>query len=201
MEKKTLIQLLLLVIILILSIFFFNFYFSDEESESLVKVENLKAIDIIEKKITSSKKNNNIMEDIEYNSIDKDGNQYLIKAHKGEIKKNELNLIVMQKVIAIINVKNSYPIEVYSDYAIYNNLDYDTNFYGNVIIKYIDNKITSDNLDLYFRNNIATVTNNIIYKNLNTTLLADKVEIDLISKNTKIFMSNTTKKIKIMSVE
>jgi len=201
MQKKILIQLFLLVIILILSIFFFNFYFSNKANNKTANIENLQAIDVIEKKATSDKKKYNVMEEIEYNSLDKDGNQYLIKARKGEIKKNQLNLIVMEDVLAIINVKNSSPITVQSDYAIYNNLNYDTNFYGNVLIEYTDNSIASDNLDLYFKNNMATVSNNIIYKNLNTTLLADKVEIDLISKNSKIFMNNTTKKIKIMSVE
>jgi hypothetical protein len=35
---------------------------------------------------------------------------------------------------------------------------------------------------------------------LNTNLQADKVEIDLISKNSKIFMNDSSKKIKIVNV-
>ena len=40
----------------------------------------------------------------------------------------------------------------------------------------------------------------IIYKNLNTKLLADKMEIDLITKNSKIFMNNNSDTIKIVSI-
>ena len=58
----------------------------------------------------------------------------------------------------------------------------------------------NDILDLFFGNNLATLTNNITYKNLNTTLQADKIEIDLITKNSKIFMKNKNKKVKIINI-
>ena len=68
------------------------------------------------------------------------------------------------------------------------------------MVTYNDHFISSDKLDLIFEKNLATISNNIIYKNLNTKLQADKVEIDLITKNSKIFMNDKTKKIKIMSI-
>ena len=39
--------------------------------------------------------------------------------------------------------------------------------------------------------------NNLIYENNTTRLIADKIEIDLITKNSKIFMYNDQEKIKI----
>ena len=43
-----------------------------------------------------------------------------------------------------------------------------------------------------------TISKNIIYKNLDTKLEADKIEIDLLTKNTKIFMDDKSKKIKLI---
>ena len=40
--------------------------------------------------------------------------------------------------------------------------------------------------------------NEIIYTNINTVLNADRLEIDLITKNSKIFMDNKNEKIKIL---
>ena len=60
--------------------------------------------------------------------------------------------------------------------------------------------ITSDNLDLLFEVSLATISNNVIYKNLNTRMQADKIEIDLITKNSKIFMDNKTDKVKIVNI-
>ena len=59
--------------------------------------------------------------------------------------------------------------------------------------------ITSDNLNLYFEKNLADILNNVVYKNLNTTLEADKIEIDLLTKNSNIYMNNKFEKIKIIN--
>ena len=40
--------------------------------------------------------------------------------------------------------------------------------------------------------------NEIIYTNIDTILNADRLEIDLITKNSKIFMDNKNEKIKIL---
>ena len=85
-----------------------------------------------------------------------------------------------------------------SNYAIYNKQNYDTNFSDNVIINHLTHKATGNNLDLSFRNNIATMSDEIVYTNVNTILNADRLEIDLITKNSKIFMNNKNEKIKIL---
>ena len=52
-------------------------------------------------------------------------------------------------------------------------------------------------LDLLFNKKLATLNENIIYKNLQTILQADRLEIDLITKDSKIFMNDQREKIKI----
>jgi hypothetical protein len=193
MHQKTLIQLLLLLSVLVISFIFYKTYFSKKNIVS-------KKIDIIEDKKKQFKTKSNLIENIKYTSVDKEGNGYIITSKTGELDYNQPELILMKNVIATINLHNSVPIIISADNAIYNNINYDTNFYKNVVVTYNDHFISSDNLDLIFENNLATISNNIIYKNLNTKLQADKVEIDLITKNSKIFMNDKTKKIKIMSI-
>ena len=193
MHQKTLIQLLLLLSILVISFFFYRTYFSKKNIVS-------KKIEIIEDKKKQFKTKSNSIENIQYTSVDKDGNGYIITSKTGELDYNQPELILMKNVIATINLHNSVPIIISADNAIYNNINYDTNFYENVVVTYNDHFISSDKLDLIFEKNLATISNNIIYKNLNTKLQADKVEIDLITKNSKIFMNDKTKKIKIMSI-
>ena len=106
----------------------------------------------------------------------------------------------MKNVMANINLKNSDPVKISSKNAVYNTVNYTTNFYDDVLIEYSENVITSDNLDLVFEKNIATIYNNIIYKNLNTKLQADTIVIDLITKNSKIYMNDQSKKVKIINI-
>ena len=82
---------------------------------------------------------------------------------------------------------------------VYNSINHDTKFFNGVSIHYSDHNIESDNLNLSFNKKIASISDNIIYKNLDNTLQADKIEIDLNTKNSKIFMYDKSKNIKIIN--
>ena len=194
MQKKTILQLFLLIVILIISIIFFKTYFGNKSNDnSLININE-------NKKKTSDQKKNNIIHNLKYVSSDKNGNNYIITSKNGELNEDKPEIILMTNVVATINMKNSKPITISSDTAIFNNVNYDTNFSKNVFVTYEEHIITSDNLDLIFEKNLATISKNIIYKNLNTVLEADKVEIDLITKNSKIFMNDKSKKVKIFNI-
>ena len=194
MQKKILIQIFLLLTVIIILIFFYNIYFVDNRSETQTTV--------IENKIPDSDvEKSNTLHDVEYFAEDFDGGQYIIKSKFGEIKDNQPNLIFLKEVKAIILLKDSASINILSEGATYNSLSYNTNFYGNVLTTYTDHSILSDNMDLDFKKNLAFISNEVKYKNLNTSLQADKVEIDLISKNLKIFMNDNSKTIKIINKE
>ena len=107
--------------------------------------------------------------------------------------------IYMTGVKAIINLENSNFITIYSDYAIFNNKNFETNFSKNIQLNYLDHLLTGENLDLLFNKNLITMNNQVVYKNLDTELNADRIIIDLITKNSKIFMSDKEKKIKILN--
>lgn len=199
MPKKIFLQIFLLLIVIIISIIFFRVYFVNkniENSSNNIKIE----LDNDDTKNNVKEKESNLIYNIQYVSQDKNGNSYIINSKFGEVNNDKQELILLKEVTATINLKNSEPINITADNAIYNNVNYNTNFYENVLVVYTQHNITSDNLDLDFQKNIATVSNNINYKNLNTKLQADKIEIDLTTKNSKIFMHDASEKVKIVSI-
>ena len=193
MQKKLFLKILLLLIILLISITFFRVYFGNNITDrpldnNKIKLDNL------------PKQESNLIYNIQYLSKDKEGNSYIINSKFGKVDSDKQEIVYLKKVTATISLKNSELINIYADNAVYNNINYNTNFYENVSVVYSEHHITSDNLDLDFKKNLATVFNNISYKNLNTKLQADKIEIDLITKNSKIFMFNKSEKVKIVSI-
>tara|TARA_B110001450_G_scaffold255615_1_gene283621 strand:+ start:1060 stop:1656 length:597 start_codon:yes stop_codon:yes gene_type:complete len=197
MQKKTFIQIFLLTLILLISFLVYNVYFKNKN------LENSKKKIIPEKQEDSlPKKNiqNNLLYDVKYFSKGNNGEEYTVNSKFSELNKDEPNLILMRGVVAVIKGKDSTPINIKADNALYDKLNYNTEFYDNVIVTYNDHIISSDKMDLMFDKNLATVSNNIIYKNLNTKLEADMIEIDLITKNSKIFMYNKKKKVKVISL-
>ena len=187
MSKKILLQLFFFSIIFIMSLVFYKVYFTTKE---VAVIQDKK--EIIEKK-------SNLINNIKYIANDMSGNEYIITSKFGEFNYDQQELILMKTVIAIINFNNFTKITISSDKALYNSITNDTNFYDNVLVTYNDNTITSDNLDLKKKKNLVTISNNIIYNNLNTKLQADKVEIDLTTKDLKIFMNNNLDKVNIVS--
>ena len=191
MNKKTLIQLLLvLIVVAIVVTIFFKYFYGKKE---VVKIDSSK-----EKIYDVSEKNVNIIKDIRYLSKDNSGNTYLINSKIGEIAADNPDIILLKNVEAKISIVNSEDIYITSNFANYNSKNYDTNFYENIKVKYAKHKIDCEYLDLLFNKNIAILHKNVVYKSLETKLLADRLEIDLITKNSKLSMKNEKEKIKIL---
>ena len=190
MQKKIIIQVFLFLLIIIISVIFFKFYF---KPTNLTKE--------YDSKINNSDSNqNNLMSNIKYFAADKIGNEYIVQSKLAEFDPNQPNLILMEEVTGVIQFTNSSPILITSDKAIYNKLNHDTKFFENVLATYDDHKISSQNLELFFDKNLASISKKIIYKNLNTELRADRIEIDLVTKNSKILMDKKTKKVKVLTL-
>jgi len=191
MDKKTVIQLFLSSVIIVIFLLIFFKYFNQETST--------KKIDNIEKETSKSlNEKSNLIKDIEYFSRDETGSIYNINAESGEINDNNPDIIFLTNVKAKISTLNSEDILIESNFAKYNSKNYDTNFYENIKVKYAEHKIDCEYLDLLFNKNQAILYENIVYKNLETKLLADRLEIDLITKNSKLSMKSEKEKIKIV---
>ena len=194
MYKKIIIQLLLLLTLfgIILSVFFL--YFNKEKNQ---KETNLKTSKIISTEIDNE--TGTLIKDINYSFSDPSGNYYELFAELGEVDIKNSDKMFMTNVKALIYLKDSPPIKIVSKYANYNKTDHETNFFEDVELTHLVHKATSENLDISFNNNKASMYKNIVYNKPGTQLTADRLEIDLITKNTKIFMDNKSEKIKIIN--
>lgn len=184
MKKKIFFQLFFLLLISFLSIFFFKKYFLP-----------IKFSDIPKKK--EDKINTNVINDIKYQAYDNDGNSYIITAKSGIAIPNEVNKIKLKDVKAKLIFDNQKEIIVNSKFAIYDQDIYDTEFIDNVKINYEFQNVTCNNLIVRFSENIAILKDNLILKNLNTKMVADQMNINLLTRTSKIFMLNDKDKIEV----
>ena len=99
----------------------------------------------------------------------------------------------MINVEAKIDLANGTFIRLVSDTAKYNSSNSNTKFIKNVRLGYLEHKINSNNINVIFTESKIEAYNNLIYRNSDIKLSADKVELDLITKNTKIFMFDNSK--------
>ena len=191
MNKKIITQLILFFIILLFfSLFYFKYFLkTQEESSQLQKLNPSLNLD---------KNSSNSIENIEYVSKDSFGNTYIIKAKYGKILDENSNLILMRNVDAIIILNNREKIIISASSATYNIVNYDTNFKENILIEYAEHKITCNSIDLLFNDHKIKLYDNISYNNLNTDILADIIEINLLTKDSKIYMNNQNKKIQVI---
>ena len=184
-------RVFIFIIILAVSFFFiYSNYFQKEKNNQNINLE-------AEEEIS---KNSNIIKDIKYSSKDLKGNEYIILADEGEIDLDNSDIIFLKNVKAFINlIEKNETITVVSDFGKYNTINYDTIFSQNVKIQYQDNTITGDYLDFSMKKNLLIISKNVVYTNPTNILKADVVELDTITKDTKIFMHNSKDKVNIES--
>ncbi len=185
-------------IIKILFFFFFIFiiYTFFKNSEKSLLIENLDKID--EPKVNQS--NSNIINEVNYQSYDANGNEYIINALKGEIDLADSDVIFLTDVDAQINLKNSNSILISSEFGKYNIKSFDTIFSKNVNILYLESKITGEYLDFSIDRSSMVISRNVVYTNNENILKTDVIEIDIKTKNTKIFMFDEKKKVNIKNI-
>ena len=150
-----------------------------------------KKIELIEEKIESA----NIIQDVSYSAKDTKGNEYFLKASEGTIDQNQSNFIFLKSVKGVINLKDYELIEISSNFGKYNINNYDTIFSKNVVISYLDNKIKGDYLDFSLDKKLMIVSKDVTIKNNKNSLSADVIEVNIETKDLKIFMYEEDKKV------
>ena len=198
MKKKIILGIFFTI--LFFSFLFFFYVKIDEkkliEKKTKIKLVEKENIEISEEQIESS----NIIEDVSYSAKDIKGNEYFLKANEGIIDQNESNYIFLKSVNANIKLENYKFIEISSDFGKYNINNYDTIFSKNVIITYLDNKITGNYLDFSLDKNLMIISKGVILENNIGSLKADVIEMNVETKNIKIFMYEEDKKVNIRSL-
>ena len=189
--KKALFFFLILAL-LILSYLVYTEVYKEERSESIS--ENINEMILNENTFSS-----NTIKDVNYISRDTKGNEYIIYASTGEIDINNPDIIYLTDVKAFINLENSNTVNISSNFGKYNTKNFDTIFSKNVIVKYLNNKITGEYLDFSLESNLMVISRDIVYTNLDNVLVADVLEMNIETKDTKIYMYENKKKVNIKS--
>ena len=177
MNKKKFVKIFFIFLFFLISIGVFNYKFYKDKKKN-----------IIEEEVSDTKYNSNIIKDVEYITKDKNGNEYLIKAKEGEIDFSIPNIIFLTEVYALIKLTDTTEVTILSDFGKYNSDNYDTIFSKNVRINYLNNKITGEYLDFSLERNLMIISKNVIYNNPENVLKADVMEMNVKTKDTKIFM-------------
>ena len=185
MSSKSLIQsgIILIIAIILFSTYIFFFNLEDVQVGS-----------------NSSNVNTNIdnkIIDLKYNASDEEGNSYLIKSNSGKVSNEDKNILILENVVGRIKIKNSEEIIISSDFAEYNKVTLDTYFYDNVKLSYDGHSINSNELFMNYIDKNISIRNNVRYKGHNNKLYADILEIDLVTKFSKIYMLDKHKKVKV----
>ena len=189
MKYKTIIQFVFSIFFLVIIFFFYYKYFLS--SKEVLITESLGD------NPANIETENNLIKDMSYESTDDRGNKYLIYSEYGEVNADDSDIILMKNVMAKIYLFEKDIIYINSLSAKYNITNYETNFDTDIELKYLDHTIFAENMDLSFQKNFAWLYTNVVYKGYDYELFADKIEIDLITKNSKIYTDNG-KKVKII---
>jgi len=192
MKYKTIIQFVFGIFFLIIIFFFYYKYFSSSKGALITEIT-----ESVSSNSEIIQSQNNLIKDMSYETTDDQGNKYLIYSEYGEVNADEPDIILMKNVVAKIQLFEKDTIYINSLSAKYNIINYETNFNKDVQLSYLDHEVFAENIDLSFQKNFVWLNTNVIYRNLDYELFADKIEIDLITKNSKIF-TNESKKVKII---
>ena len=191
---KRIIQLILFLILIIISFIVYKVYFFETQAIQVEKaLINQQPSDQIQ---------NNLIKNLKYEVRFDENSHYIITADLSEISYDDsVELVRMQKVIAVVIDKNNIPLTITSDEAIYNNFNHNTFFRKNVLIEYVDNIITADKLDLDFNKDIIKIFENVTYNGSMGAIKTDNIKINLITKKIDIYMNNKKDKVKVITAE
>ena len=197
MTKSSVLKILFGLSALII-IFFFSLKLFNKEKRASLKQEAI-VEEIDNTTVDEIDTTTNIIKDVSYSSNDAKGNEYVLNAKEGQIDINNDKVIFLKGVEATITLASDEIINIQSKFGKYNIDNYDTIFSENVLIEYEDNKIKGNYVDFSLDRNSLIISKNVVYLNQKNLLRADVVEINISTKDTKIFMYEEEKKVKIKS--
>ena len=189
---KSFFQVFLIIIMIVATFFFYKKYFVQNEVEKFVPTEidkdkNLENVD-------------NLINKFKYEIKLVDDGQFEINAKSSKVENtNNEQIVSMNDVVAIFIDKINRKIEIRSNKANFNTITNNINFFGDIKVNYLNNLIFANKLDFNYKNNNIKIRENIIYKGSYGSVQADNIEINLTTKNLKIFMNNENDRVKIIS--
>ena len=187
MINKNIIQFILVIFLTVFSIFFYQKYLvSNNENKKLLERE-IDTQTTNKQLILEDKKNiENEIENLRYTSEDLLGNTYIIDAENAQVEEGKVNQVKLFVVTAKIIQKDDSIIYINSNFADYDRLNNNTIFKNDVNVRYGDQSIDADIINFNFLDNLIKIEENVLYKNNNSEVNADKIEINMIVKTSDI---------------
>lgn len=205
MEKKTLIQIFLLILLALLILITLNIFYVSDDIESNLNKKISKNNEINNNQEDNGK---DIIENIKYISNNTKGDIYEILADYGEVRIENPDLMFLTNVRGNVLFKDQDNIQLKSKFANFNTRTFETTFIDKVKVFRKDEIITAEKLYLVLEDNentskkdsnveenILRMSDNVHFKKPGYSLKADIFEIDLITKDSKIYMNNKIKKV------
>lgn len=192
---KYAIQIILSLSILIILITFYQTYFSKKKE---VKITQVKEVNFPQSNNGSIDLNQNSIENLKYEINLNAGRKYIITSDYSEILNNDdKEIINMKNVLAKIFENDLIILTIQSDNALYNNKNYNSEFKGNIRMKYFNSILNSNSLSIDFEENIIKIQDNIIYNGPNGSIETDNVIINLNNKMINMYMNNKNDNVKV----
>ena len=202
-QKKILIQSFLVLLLILLNIVVFNYYYQNDLKKDETNLKNNN-----DKKKDTQVNKDDLIENLKYTSNNTKGDIYELFADFGKADLENPNLMFLTNVKGTIKSKNKSDVLLVSDYANFNTKNFETTFISNVKISRNDEIITGNELylvldleendekdNLIKEENLLRMSDDVSFVKPGYSLKADVVEIDLITKNSKIYMKDNIKKV------
>ena len=187
--KKILQSLLILILVSSIAIFY-HIFFNQNENTTVILDENIGSTE------------NNVVKNLKYKITVRENNNYQISSEMSEIiYQNGIELVLMERVSAILKDNKDKTLFINSDKAVYNSNNFNTTFENNIKISYLSNKISADKMILNFQKNLISVSNNVKFVGPEVFLEADNIVIDLVTKKMNISMNNDNEDVLISSLK
>jgi LPS export ABC transporter protein LptC len=189
---KSFFQVLLIIVMVTVTFFFYKKYFVQNEVEKLAPTEIIKDKDL--------KDVDNLINKFKYEVKLVDDGQFEINAKSSKVENTKDGQIISMNDVEAMFIDNiNRKIEIRSNTARFNTISNNINFFGDVKVRYLNNLIFANKLDFNYKNNNIKIHENIIYKGNYGSVQADNMEINLTTKNLKLFMNNENDRVKIIS--
>ena len=196
MRSKNIIQYLLLIILIAMSIFFYKQYIVSDKNFSQKQSETKKNDE--KPFIEENNETSNIIENLRYVSKDLLGNTYIINAQSAKVQEDKIDQVQLFEVLAKIIQQDDEIIYINSNFADYNKINNNTVFKDNVNVKYGDQSIDANIINLDFSKNLIEIHEDVYFKNKNAKIKADKIELNFESKKLKISMEKQNENVEII---
>ena len=189
-RTTTQLSLLLIGFILIIGTYFLYPIFLEKK---IAKNE------IIKEDFGTKDDENNKFEDVEYRGLYNIDNEFVVESSEAYILNSDPDVVYMQNMKVILQIKDKNNIIITSDKGIYNKVTYDCYFIQNVKAVDGETEVLAENLDLLANEDSVSIYNKVVLSSKNGTLNADKVDYDFNTKYYKITMFNDDKvKVKLI---